>query len=211
MRFFLFVNLIFITLLIRPGTCVALPGGDLMDSDTVRNWDPVFGNDFQKGLYRTTLDISRHHLTGFIFIKKTSDSTYRILFSNDFGMQIFDFEFLENKFIVHYCFPSLDKKSLLELLDNDFRMLLYPDHGIQKITQDRSENKEEISFKIKAKTGKWNYRISSASRKILSIWSIGKFLSKTRINIIHSADIVTGISISNPLIKLRINMNQISR
>ena len=211
MRIFLFVNLIFITLLIRPVTVSALPGKDIIAVDTTRNWDPIFGNDFQKGLFRTTLDISKNHLTGFIFIKKTSDTSYRVLFSNDFGMQIFDFEFSENEFIVHYCFPSLDRKSLLKILETDFRILLFPDQGIKKITQDKTENKEEVSFKIKAKTGKWTYRISSASRKILSIRSIGKFISKTRIDLIHSVDLVTGISISNPLIKLSINLSQISR
>lgn len=211
MRYFLFVSLLFISLLISPVTSRALPGIDVVAPDSARNWDPVFGNDFQKGLFRTTLDISKNHLTGFIFIKKTSDSSYRILFSNDFGMQIFDFEFLENEFIVHYCFPSMDRKSLLKLLDNDFRILLFPNQEIKNITQNKSENKEEQSFKVKARTGKWTYRISSSSRKILSIRSIGKFISKTRIDLIHSADTVTGISISNPLIKLSINLSQISR
>ena len=210
MRIFLYVNLIFISLLISPVTSVASQGRGLTAHDTAR-WDPVFGNDFQKGLFRTTLDISKNHLTGFIFIKKTSDTSYRIIFSNDFGMQIFDFEYFENKFVVHYCFPSLDRKSLLKLLNNDFSILLFPDQGIKKITQDRSKKNEERSYKVKAETGKWTYRISSASGKIISIKSIGKFVSKTRIDLIHSVDRVTGINISNPLIKLIINMSQISR
>ena len=126
-------------------------------------------------------------------------------------MQIFDFEFLEKEFIVHNCFPSLDRKSLIKLLENDFRILFFSNHGIKKITQERSEAIEEQSFKIKAKSGKWIYRISAASRKILSIRSTGKIFSKTRIELGHSSELVTGISISNPLIKLHISMSQISR
>jgi hypothetical protein len=211
MKYFLFVNLVLISLLIRPLTSPALPGRGIMASDTVKNWDPVFGNDFQKALFRTTFDISKNHLTGFIYIKKTSDTSYRILFSNDFGMQMFDFEFSENKFIVHYCFPSLDRKSLLKLLDMDFRILLFPNQGIKKISPEKTGKTGEKSFKIKATTGKWTYRISSESRKILSIRSVGKFVSKTWIDLIHSVDTVTGINISNPLIKLSINLSQISR
>jgi len=211
MRIFLFVNLLLITLLVTPIDSFALQNEPILLPDTILNWDPLFGDDFQKGLYRTTLDISKHHLTGFIYIKKISDTSYRILFSNDFGMQIFDFEFSTNELVVHYCFPSMDRKSLLKLLENDFRILLFSNQGMKTITQDQSENKEELSFKIKAKTGKWIYRISSVSRKILSIRSVGKFVSKTRIDLTHSADIVTGISISNPLIKLSITLNQISR
>lgn len=210
MKFFLFAKLIFILLLIMPVTSPALPRGVIVASDTIKNWDPVFGNDFQKSLYRATMDISKHHLSGFIFIKKNSDTSYRILFSNEFGMQIFDFEFLENEFIVHYCFPSLDQKSLLKLLDNDFRILLFSNLGIKKITEHKSGNKEYLSYKIKSKTGKWIYRTSCESRKILSIWSIGKTFSKTRIDLGHSDELVTGISISNPLIRLHISMTRIS-
>jgi hypothetical protein len=86
MRIFLFASIIFITLLIMPFTSLALRDDAIMAADTVKNWDPVFGDDFKKGLYRTTFDIKKHHLTGYIFIKKLSDTSYRILFSNDFGM-----------------------------------------------------------------------------------------------------------------------------
>jgi hypothetical protein len=211
MKSFLFVNLLFLTLMIRPVNSFALQSKFIIPADTSMKWDPAFGEDFQKGLYRATLDISKHHLTGVLFIKKISDTSYRILFSNEFGMQIFDFEFLRNDFIVHYCFPSLDRKSLLKLLDNDFRILLFSNQDIMKMTKDKPEASKELSFKIRNKTGKWIYRISVASKKIMSIESVGKIFSKTRIELGHSDELVTGISIFNPFIKLRISLNQISR
>jgi hypothetical protein len=211
MKFFLFISLVFIPLLICPVISFAdkLPG--MIGSDTVSKWEPVFGAGFQKGLYRTSLDISKNHLTGYIFIKKTPDSTYRILFSNDFGMQIFDFEFSENNFIVHFSFPSLDRKSLLKLLNSDFRIILFSNYGLEKIKPVKSDNKEELAFKVKSKIGKWKYRISGSSRKILSIRNTVKGFSKTVIDLNYSSEVVTGISISNPLIKLFIRMTQISQ
>jgi hypothetical protein len=211
MRIFLFINLIFIVSLTGPVHSHALRDGTIMAPDTIRNWDPVFGNDFRKGLYKATLDISRHHLAGFIFIKKVSDTSYRILFSNEFGMQIFDFEFLENEFIVHYCFPSMDRKSLLEIMETDFRILLFSNIGVKKITQVESDYKEDLTYKIKSNTGKWTFRISGASRKVISIRSVGRFISKTRIELGQSGDSIGKINISNPLIKLRINLSPISR
>jgi hypothetical protein len=211
MRIFLFVNLLYITLLAKPVNSFAIHNEAIILSDTIAQWDPVFEDDFQKGLFRATLDISDNHLTGFIFIKKISDTSYRILFSNDFGMQIFDFEFLEDEFIVHYCFPSMNRKSLISLLKNDFRIILFSNTGIKKITSQESDYKEDLTYKIKSKTGKWIFRTSGASRKILSIRSVGKFISKTRIDVDHSDELVTGITISNPLIKLLINMTRISR
>jgi hypothetical protein len=211
MRIFLFVNLLLFTLLVGPVDSFGIRNETIILTDTITKWEPVFGDAFQKGLFRATLEISDNHLTGFIFIKKISDTSYRILFSNDFGMQIFDFEFLEDEFIVHYCFPSMNRKSLINLLENDFRILLFSNTGIKKITPRESDFKEDLTYKIRSKTGKWIFRTSETSRQILSIRSVGKFISKTRIDLGHSDELVTEITISNPLIKLHISMTRISR
>jgi hypothetical protein len=197
--------------MIRPAETLALPGEGSGTPDTAIRINPVFGDDFGKGLYRAVLDISGNHLTGFVFIKKTSDSSFRILFSNDFGMQYFDFEFLKDKFIVHNCFPALNRKSLLKLLEADFTILLFPDHGIKKISQEKNKNKEEKSYSLKNNLGKWFFTISASTDRILAIGSSGKFFSKTRINLVYSTELVTAIDISNPMIKLHFSMNQISR
>jgi hypothetical protein len=211
MRIFLFVSLLLIIFLLSSVNSFAEKGEFIKSSDTVKKWEPVFGDDFQKALYRTTLDISKHHLTGFIFIKKTSDTSYRILFSNELGMKFFDLEFRNKEFIVHFCFPSLDRKSLLKLLDNDFRIIFFPNYSIKKITPATTETKEEITFKIKSEHRKWLYHISTSSHKILFIGSISNIVSKTKINLVYSDGVVSGINISNPFIKLNISMNLISR
>jgi hypothetical protein len=100
---------------------------------------------------------------------------------------------------------------LLKLLDNDFRILFFPDQGIKKITSATTETKEEKTFKIKSERGKWIYHISISSHKILFIGSIGKIVSRTRIDLVYSDGMASGINISNPLIKLNISMNLISR
>ncbi len=207
----MFVNLLFIIFLAKPVNSIAGQSEFIESSDTIKKWDPIFGEDFQKGLFRTTMDISKTHLTGFIFIKKISDTSYRILFSNELGMKFFDLEFRDKEFIVHYCFPSLNRKSLLKLLDNDFRILFFPNHRIKKITHATMEMKEEMTFKIKSERGKWLYHVSTSSGKIIFIGSINKIFSRTRINFGYSDGITTGINISNPMIKLSISMNLISR
>ena len=184
--------------------------------------NPVFGRDsvkfgtnsvtssFDKGLYKTTLDISKHHLSGFIFLKRTSDTSYRIIFSNQMGMKFFDFEFQGKKFIIHYCFPSLERKSLLKLLENDFRMLLFPFDGIKKIFLVNAADNVGIDFKVKTGTGKWLYRIEEESKRIIKIDSRGKFLGKIRIGIGYSGSSISMIMVSNPTIKLKLSMNLIS-
>jgi len=210
MNIFLFVNLLFVLVFAKP--VYSFPGRSEMNTppDTIKQWKPVFDTSFQKGLFRTTMDIGKNHLTGFIFIKKVSDTSYRILFSNEIGMKFFDLEFREGEFIVHYCFPSMDRKSLMKLLDSDFRILFFPNLGIKKISRVKTEKENEKIFTINSEQGKWRYEVLTSSGKIFFIGTISRFISKARIKLDYSGDITTGIDISNPMINLSIIMNLIS-
>ena len=90
-------------------------------------------------LFRATLDIKKHHLTGLLLIKRM-DSTapsgtpipvwggagggvYRIVFANEIGMTFFDLEMQRDSFKVISCFESLNKKALMKIFETDFRLL----------------------------------------------------------------------------------------
>lgn len=85
---------------------------------------PFFGQGFEKALFTGAVDIKKHHLTGFLLIKKMEDDSYRIVFTNQVGMTFFDFEVKQNSFRVVYCFESLNRKALLRIFEKDFRLLL---------------------------------------------------------------------------------------
>jgi hypothetical protein len=167
-------------------------------------WKALYGKDFGKSLYRATLDISKNHLAGYLFIKKTSDSSYRILFNNDFGMQFLDLEFSGRDFIVHYVFPSMDKKSLMKLLETDFRMLIFPNDDIGKLMKQEKSGTGKEAYIVKMKSGKWLYEVSSESKEILSIASKGKMVSKTLLELDSNRGLQRTIRISNPFIKLKL-------
>jgi hypothetical protein len=179
--------------------------------DTIHQWRPLFDSSFQKGLFRTSMDIRKNHLTGYLFIKKVTDTSYRVLFSNEIGMTFFDIEFLPRQFIVHSCFPSLNRKSLLNLLENDFRILFFMNDGIKKITPVKSKEENRKIYKITKESGKWRYKVSDPSGSVLFIGSVKKLISKTRIETDPSETTVNSLSISNPVIKLNITMKLISR
>ena len=80
----------------------------------------IFDSTFEKALYKGSLDISKHHLTGLFYMKRVSKNSVRILFSNELGINFFDLELTKDELIVHSCFPSLNRTSLLKLLKNDF-------------------------------------------------------------------------------------------
>jgi hypothetical protein len=86
-------------------------------------------------LYKATLDIRKHHLTGLLILKRmdsigssgnysaSSGKIYRIVFSNEIGMTFFDLEMKQDSFKVVSSFESLNKKALIKIFETDFRML----------------------------------------------------------------------------------------
>jgi hypothetical protein len=126
-------------------------------------------------------------------------------------MKFFDFEFLPSGFIAHYCFPSLDRKSLLKLLENDFRIIFFTGTGINKTIKGKGKKEDTVIYTIKSDSGRWNIHVSEAMKEITFIGSSGRFISKTRIQLGYSDGSLSKINISNPLIRLIITMNLISR
>jgi hypothetical protein len=90
-------------------------------------------------LYKATLDIKKHHLTGLLVIKRMDSLAmqktpaqsgtefdawvYRIVFANEIGLTFFDLEMKPDSFKVISCFESLDKKALMKIFETDFRLL----------------------------------------------------------------------------------------
>jgi len=80
---------------------------------------------FDKALFKASLDIRKQHLSGFLLIKRTSDTSHRIVFANEIGMTLFDFAFHQEAFQVHYIFEPLNKKALVRIFEKDFRQLIF--------------------------------------------------------------------------------------
>lgn len=146
--------------------------------------------DWEKGLYRASFDISKNHLSGLLLIKKVTDTSYRIVFSNEIGMRFFDLEIGKAFFVNHYCFPSLDRKSLLNMLETDFRALLYP---------------ELKAFR------KWEHATDPSDPTRHMIRSKGRVVSKTRISFTPDpGKAPSSILLSNPFIRLKLDLKLIS-
>lgn len=78
-------------------------------------------------LYRTQIDVLGKHLSGLLFFKKQPDSSYRVVFTNEMGLNFFDFHFAEHKFEVLHCIGQLNKKAVINQLHKDIGFLLMTD------------------------------------------------------------------------------------
>ena len=91
------------------------------DVHAVQKFKPVF----KTALYHAHVDVIGKHLSGLLLFKTMSDSSTRIVFSNEMGIKYFDFAFaLDGKFTVHYILERMNRKVVLSTLRNDFQLIL---------------------------------------------------------------------------------------
>ena len=171
----------------------------------------IFDSSFEKALYKGSLDISKVHLSGLFFVKRVSGNSIRFMFSNELGMNFFDFELKGKEFIVHSCFPSMNRKSLLKLLENDFRLLLVPDTTVRRMKPERSKDPELLIFGVKTARGYFHYSYDKDSGKIRRIQTSRSVIGRTDLRVYGDKRLQPGkINITNPAIRLHIRMTFLS-
>lgn len=175
---------------------------------------------FEKALFKASLDIREHHLTGLIFVKKMpllrsarndNDAGYRMVFSNEFGMTYFDVEIGNNLFKLKYCFEPLNKKVLWKILQTDLRLLFASEASVgspEYYLQDQS-----------------NYIVIRNKQQNLTRWDLFEYSCDTLAEIRGKSNIAdqvklsfstfregfpSRISIDNPIIKLKISLSLLS-
>lgn len=174
-------------------------------------WTPVFPENFHKGLFRMTFDISKNHITGFLMIKKISDSSTSIVFTNEFGICFFYFEFCNGKFLIRKLFPLFDRKALLTLLEFDFRLILFPDTTVKKIKVMQNPDEGVQNYMVYSSLGSCQYCVDIQTKKIKEIRSLHTIFRKTSISLKqYYADIPWMINIFHPIQKLRIKITYLS-
>ena len=86
---------------------------------------PFFPSTDTTHLFNMQIDFRKNHFSGLLLIKSLQPDVYRIVFTTHFGMSVFDLEFNKGDFRIFYCIDALNKKNVINLLENDFRTLLF--------------------------------------------------------------------------------------
>lgn len=95
------------------------------EADCLADLKPVFS----KVLYHADIDVIGKQLTGLLFFKTMPDSSKRVVFYNEMGLTFFDFEWNQDRFIVHYCMDKLNRNSVIKTLRKDFELVLMEGWG----------------------------------------------------------------------------------
>lgn len=79
----------------------------------------------QTGWFKAGIDVMGKHISGLLLIKQMDEGSTRMVFTNEAGLTFFDFEFTANNdFKVHKIIKQMDKKAVINLLRQDFLLLL---------------------------------------------------------------------------------------
>jgi len=94
---------------------------------------PVFFADTtDKILYKSSVNIYGNYLSGLTLFKRLPDSSIRVVFMNELGIKIFEFEFKNNEFKKVFCLEQLDRPSIINTIKSDLEILLFQSFINQK-------------------------------------------------------------------------------
>lgn len=105
---------------------------DLAPTSAPANALKALKPSFTTTLYRTQIDVVGKHLSGLLFFKDLPDGSYRVVFTNEMGLNLFDFHFADNKFEVLHCIDQLNSRPVINQLRKDIGYVLMADLDYSK-------------------------------------------------------------------------------
>ncbi len=101
---------------------IPIKSGSFYDSISINN---VLESVDAKILYKASIHLYKKDFSGIILLKKVeSDTSWRLIFLSEIGLNLLDMKWKNNCFEVISCQDFLNRKFLLNVLKNDFAMLL---------------------------------------------------------------------------------------
>ena len=90
-----------------------------------QNFKAPFRDNFKTMVFKTNIAYgSKFEFGGMLALKQMRPRNYRVIFMTMSGSTLFDFEFVEQGFIIHKLLKAMDKKIFLKIINQDYSMLL---------------------------------------------------------------------------------------
>ena len=170
----------------------------------------VFNDGFNKVLFKAQIQLYNKYFSGLLFIKSIENNTIRIVFVTEIGIKIFEFEFINNDFNVHYCLEMFNKKVILKTLEKDIKLLLMNNLVDEKVKIFEDKKSKNKVYKLK-KNGQSNYYfIDKETSNLIKIENSSGIFRKVIIELNDYKDgFPNKINIVYPGIKLNIQLKLI--
>ncbi len=139
----------------------------------------IFGNNFNSFLFKTYIVVYGKNYSGLLVTKQIEPNDYRIIFTTELGMKLFDFEFKDTTFTLHYCVPQFNNPRLLKVIQKDFQIILMNEIKDKKIEKYIDSEKKFDIYKLKSKKMYNYYFVNKESKNIDKIEHSKKRVKKT--------------------------------
>lgn len=119
-------------------SCVSYPkknGFTELDTTQQSITNPYFSDASKDYIYKANIEAFGNSFGGIFIVKKLGEAHHRIAFTTEMGNKIFDFTFQGEDFKVNHILKNLDKKILVNILKNDFRVLFKEHPSVEKVFQ----------------------------------------------------------------------------
>ena len=130
----------FAALFLSSCSSALLAGFQQQTSNTKSFTSGYFANAETDYIYKAALSAYGHDLSGILIIKQIEDKAHRVVFTTEFGNRLFDFEISQDHFKVNYILEDLNRKIILKILEQDFRLMLQADFTIDAMYADGKFN-----------------------------------------------------------------------
>ncbi|MFK7812844.1 MAG: hypothetical protein AB8B59_10140 [Maribacter sp.] len=105
------------------------------DSKQKKITNPFFSDTTNDYVYKANIEAFGNSFGGIFIVKKLGEDHHRIAFTTEMGNKIFDFTFKGEGFKVNHILKKMDRKILISVLKNDFRVLVKEKPSIEKAFQ----------------------------------------------------------------------------
>src|SRR5690554_2851026 len=92
--------------------------------------NPYFSDPEMDYVYKAKIEVLNKNFGGILIVKKTAPQSHRIVMTTEFGGKLLDFQYENDIFIKNYVIEELDRKFILNILKEDFRLLLLENANI---------------------------------------------------------------------------------
>jgi len=176
------------------------------DNKTVEN--PYFSNANIDYVYKAKIQLYKKNFGGILIIKKTGANSHRIVFTTEFGSKLFDFQFKDDIFTKNFVVEDLDKKFIINILRDDFKILVNEVAPVLAVY----ESDDERIYKTQ-KGDRFNFYFLKKDLKTLEkIVNTSKTKEKVGIHFTCSeGDIAEIIAIKHKNFKLRIDLEKFKK
>jgi len=172
----------------------------------------IFGDNFNSFLFKTNITVYGKDFSGLLVTKQMSPQDYRVIFTTELGMKLFDFEFKDTSFTLHYCVPQFNRPKLLNTIREDIEILLM--NNMKGQAFEHYTDQKQVYSIAKLKTGSmYNYYFSEkASGHLVKIEHSKKRIKKTIFTLNnYENDFPGNVVIQHYNIKLKIELNLLKK